>query len=243
MKTNLLSKLTVAAAIIGIIASTTAFAGECLDGSGNVIGENHSVTSFNKIIVETDATVILSQDMTQSVHIQADDNLQNIIETKIENGTLKISVPKCLNPTKTINIFVATKNIDEITLAGNGKIVAPSTISADAIKFIVTGNGEITIDELHAENIYTQIVGNGKITLAGDAISHTIESIGSGDVYAYKLKAINTKLNVAGAGNCEVCSENQLDVRITGNGTVSYKGKPETLSKDISGNGKLTSKN
>jgi hypothetical protein len=244
MKVPIFSKISIAVALIGIItASTTARAGDCLEGSGNIIGENHSIASFHKIIVETDATVILSQDNTQNLHIQADDNLQNIIKTTIENGTLKISVPKCVSPTKAINIFVSTKNIDELTLSGNGKILAPSTITADAIKFFVKGNGEIKIDELHAEYIYTQIDGNGTITLAGDAISHTIESIGSGEVHAYKLKAINTKLTVTGTGNCEVNTENQLDVRISGNGNVSYKGKPEMVSKDISANGKLTNKN
>ncbi|MBI3259674.1 MAG: DUF2807 domain-containing protein, partial [Ignavibacteriae bacterium] len=77
----------------------------------------------------------------------------------------------------------------------------------------------------------------------GDVVSHTIESVGSGGVHAYSLKAINTKLNVTGIGNCEVNTDNQLDVHITGPGTVSYKGKPETLKKDISGTGKLTSRN
>lgn len=243
MKTLSLSKLATLVALIGIIATSTSIAGDCLEGSGNVIGENHSVASFHKIIVETDATVILSQDNSQSLHIRADDNLQNIIVTKIENGTLKISVPKCLSPTKIINIFVSAKNIDELTLTGNGKIIAPSSLSADDIKFVVGGNGEITIDELHAENVYTQITGNGTITLAGNVISHTIESTGNGEVHAYKLKAINTTLNVTGMGNCEVNTENQLDVHITGNGKVSYTGNPETLSKVISGNGKLTNRN
>lgn len=243
MKTFFLSKFIVAATLISIITGLNAFAGNCIDGSGNITEENRSVTQFTKLILETEATVLLSQDNTSGVRVQADDNLQNIIETEVEDGTLKISSPKCLNPTKTIKIYVSTKNIDEVILTGNGKIIASSGISSDAIKFMIAGNGLITIDELHAKNIYTQITGNGKVTLAGDVTTHTIESTGSGIVHAYKLKAINTKLNITGMGNCEVYSENRLDVRITGNGNVSYIGKPKTLRKEIYGNGKLTSKN
>ena len=180
MKTNVFSTLAAFAVIIGIIAtSQPSKAGDCLDGSGNIIGENHTVLSFNKIIVETEATVILSQDNFQSLHVQADDNLQNLIETKIENGTLKISVPKCVNPTKNITVFVSMKDVDEITLAGNGKILAPSDITTNSIKLVVAGSGEINFDELHAENITSQSLGNGNITIKGSAVVHTIESTGA----------------------------------------------------------------
>lgn len=244
MKTRVFSSLVAFAAIIGLIATTQpSKAGDCLDGSGNIIGENHDVRSFHKIIVETEATVILSQDKTQSLHVQADDNLQNIIETKIENGTLKISVPKCVNPSKNITVFVSMNNVNELTLAGNGKILAPSSITTDDIKLVVTGSGIIKFDELHAENITTQVLGTGSITLKGNAISHSIESVGSGEVHAYELKAINSKLNVAGTGRCEINADNQLDVKITGSGSVSYNGKPETLHKEITGSGSLTNRN
>ncbi|MBK9247127.1 MAG: DUF2807 domain-containing protein [Ignavibacteria bacterium] len=244
MKTNVFSSLAAFAVIIGIIAtSQPSKAGDCLDGSGNIIGENHTVLSFNKIIVETEATVILSQDNFQSLHVQADDNLQNLIETKIENGTLKISVPKCVNPTKNITVFVSMKDVDEITLAGNGKILAPSDITTNSIKLVVAGSGEINFDELHAENITSQILGNGNITIKGNAIVHTIESTGDGKLYAYDLKAINSKLSLSGSGKCEISAENQLDVRITGSGSVSYHGKPEILHKEITGSGTLKNRN
>ncbi|MFN8361547.1 MAG: head GIN domain-containing protein [Candidatus Kapaibacterium sp.] len=243
MKTNVFSFLALAA-IIGLIATTQpSKAGDCLDGSGNIVGENHAVRSFHKIIVETEATVILSQDKSQSLHVQADDNLQNVIETKIDNGTLKISVPKCVNPSKNITVFVSMNDVDELTLAGNGKILAPSSITTENIKFVVSGSGEIKFDEVHAEHITTQVLGNGTITLRGNAISHTVESVGSGEVHAYDLKAINSKLSVAGAGKCEVNADNQLDVKITGSGSVSYNGNPETLHKEITGSGSLKNRN
>ena len=237
------TSLVVLAVIIGIIASTPASkAGDCLDGSGTISGENHPVLSFHKIIVETEATIILSQDNAQSVHVQADDNLQNIIETKIESGTLRISVPKCVNPTKNITVFVSMKDVDELTLSGNGKILAPRSITSDNIKFVVTGSGEIKFDELHAENITTQVLGSGSITLRGNSISHTIESVGSGAVHAYDLKAINSKLSVVGSGSCEINADNLLDVKITGTGSVRYHGKPEVIFKEITGDGSLSKK-
>lgn len=243
MKTGMFSSLVASAAIIGIIATTQpSKAGDCLDGSGTISGENHQVLSFRKIIVETEATVILSQDNAQRVLVQADDNLQNLIETKIENGTLSISVPKCVNPTKNITVFVSMKDIDELTLSGNGKILASRSITSDNIKFVVSGSGEIRFDELHAENITTQVLGSGSITLRGNAITHTIESVGSGAVHAYELKAINSKLSVVGSGSCEINADNLLDVKITGNGSVRYHGKPEVIFKEITGDGSLSKK-
>mgnify|MGYP000045835183 CR=1 FL=1 len=240
MKNRVFSSLVASAAIIGIIATTQpSKASDCLDGSGTISGENHQVLTFHTIVVETEATVILSQDNAQRVLVQADDNLQNLIETKIENGTLKISVPKCVNPTKSITVFVSMNDVKELTLAGNGKILAPSSVTCENIKFVVQGSGEIQFDELHAENISTHVLGSGSITLKGNAISHTIESVGSGVVHAYDLKAINSKLSVVGAGNCEINADNQLDVIITGSGSVRYLGKPEVLHKEISGEGSL----
>ena len=64
----------------------------------------------------------------------------------------------------------------------------------------------------------------------------------SGNIKAYECVTGKTECNIAGSGNIQTHTRNQLEANIVGSGNVYYKGNP-TTSKSIIGSGKLKSAN
>ena len=47
------------------------------------------------------------------------------------------------------------------------------------------------------------------------------------------------EISISGSGNCRCWVENDLEVRVSGSGSVYYKGDPEKVDARISGSGKV----
>ncbi len=83
------------------------------------------------------------------------------------------------------------------------------------------------------------ISGLGKITLSGIAEEVDISIPGSGKIDAIGLKTIKSNINISGNGKCLIDVTGELNTNISGNGTIMYKTMPKSLSKNISGLGKI----
>ncbi|HRD56689.1 MAG TPA: DUF2807 domain-containing protein [Ferruginibacter sp.] len=65
------------------------------------------------------------------------------------------------------------------------------------------------------------------------------ELTGNPKLKAFDLTAREAKITMTGQGIAEITVGEDLDVTITGTSTVYYKGNPNTVSSDITGNGRV----
>src|SRR5690349_1055236 len=63
------------------------------NGSGTLTTETRGVSGFTKIDMRTSAKVVLTLGDAEEVTVTADDNLQSLIRTTVENGWLIIDTP------------------------------------------------------------------------------------------------------------------------------------------------------
>src|SRR6187402_585305 len=88
------------------------------DGSGKIISENRTVTTFNGISLECHANVYFTQGDEQSVKVEADDNIISHITTKVKDMTLEISTDEeNWNSHGTVNVYVTVKELCRLGLA------------------------------------------------------------------------------------------------------------------------------
>lgn len=66
--------------------------------------------------------------------------------------------------------------------------------------------------------------------------------MGSGDFSGFYLRSGISYVEIIGSGNCEITTDESMDVIIEGSGNVYYKGSP-SLQADISGSGKVVNAN
>jgi hypothetical protein len=92
-------------------------------------------------------------------------------------------------------------------------VSSKNTIIADSLNLKLSGAGIMDLD-LKVKNLRTEISGSGTILLTGAANDHNAEISGSGVVEANVLE--------------------EIDAKISGSGTVYYRGSPEKIGQDIS---------
>ncbi|MBY0446174.1 MAG: DUF2807 domain-containing protein [Burkholderiales bacterium] len=218
-----------------------------IQGSGKIEKQTRVVSAFNAISSETTGRVEIIQGNIESVSIESDDNIIPVIETIVENGTLKIRHKKFDLETKTLNIIVHVKNINSLNLSGSGTIAAP-ILSAKKFSINVGGSGKIQLDKLDATDLSVNLGGSGGVAIqslkneeldvslggsgsfkaAGNSNKLSISIGGSGRIDTAQLKAKEVSLSVAGSGQIIVAAQNKLSASVAGSGNIQYYGDPQT---------------
>lgn len=211
-------------------------------GSGNIISESRQVSEFNKIRLEGQGKVTLTQGIQSSLEVTTDDNILPSIETVVKDGKLIISHEKGKNlrPTK-LNYIITAKNLQGVSIAGSGDITGKSKFVSEDFYTYVSGSGDIRL-ELNTAHMTSDIAGSGSIHLSGKADVHQASITGSGEVNAFDLETQNASVSITGSGDCKVSASKKLRAKITGSGDVLYKGQPQ-ISQSITGSGKVKNGN
>jgi len=215
--------------------------GKRVRGNGNVVTQNRSLVGFQGIesLGSFDVTIIPSA--TSSVKVEADENLQQYIETEVENNKLQIRTRKGYNlrPRGDINIEVYAPLINLIETKGSGSVTGKGLIETQNsdVELKVAGSGNIDV-EMNAARIDGEIAGSGNLNIKGTAKQFDGDVMGSGNIRAGNLKTEDSKIEIAGSGNVEVFANNRLDVRVMGSGEVRHRGSAQVSTK-IMGSGSV----
>jgi len=213
--------------------------GKSVSGSGNVKSETRSVSGFNAIALSLPAKLELKQGTSEGISLETDDNFLPLIETVVESGTLKIRpIDRNTNfkgRNFTMKIVVNAINIEKLSVAGAGDIVAQS-LRAPKLKASIAGSGDVKIVALDSDSVSVSIAGSGNFGAGGKTNSFDITIAGSGDVNAPKLEAKDVKVSVAGSGDATGRAKDNLKMSIAGSGDVKYYGDPK-VSNSVVGSG------
>ena len=225
-----------------IVIDLNGCSAQSVKGSGNVISESRQVPEFNKIRLEGQGKVVLTQGNQSSLEVTTDDNILPSIETEVKNGKLIISHEKGKNlrPTK-LNYIITVKDLEGVSISGSGDINGNDEFNSDSFYADIAGSGDIAI-KVSTNRLESNISGSGSIYLAGSTNSYDATITGSGDVDAFELGARDSSVVITGSGNCRVSVSDKLRAKITGSGDVLYKGQPQ-ISQSITGSGKVKDRN
>lgn len=209
-------------------------------GSGVVVTETRQVSGFNALTFAGLGEIVITQGPTESLTIEAEDNIVPQIKTDVRNGTLRIGFNRdkwqdWVAPTKPIKFILSVKDLTTIESSGLGSIQT-AAFKTNKLKLVISGAGNIKIAGLDTTSISTSINGTGSIELAGKATEQTSTLSGIGSYQAGDLATQQADINVSGAGSATVWTAEALNVSISGAGSVNYYGNP-TVKKSITGLG------
>jgi len=223
------------------ILATTACNTRIVRGSGDLITETRQVSNFDRIELRGSGEIIVTQDGSESLSIETDDNVMEHVSAEVVGGTLQIGFKEGVNLI-TPSRLVFSVGVDDLTglaISGSGDVEA-DMLEADRLDAIVSGSGEVQIRDLRVGEVNAEISGSGEIGLAGEAGSQDVTISGSGKYLAGDLCSARVKVSVSGSGDATVCATERLDSDISGSGSVDYYGQPSINSSD-SGSGRLNS--
>ncbi len=222
-------------------ASCGYMGGERISGNGESATQQRSVSNFSGVEVSGPYNVFISQGDSYNVRIEGDENLLEYIEIEQNGDVLEISSRDGynLNPRARIKVYVTTPRIEQLDVAGSGSIVAQTKITNNTqLDINIGGSGDVTIAEVDAPEIHSEIGGSGSIRLKGKTENFIAEIAGSGEVHAFDLLSETTKVQIAGSGDADVFASKKLEVSIAGYGDVQYKGNP-SIRQSKSGSGDI----
>ena len=215
--------------------------GKRVRGNGDLVTRERSVSGFEGVDNYGSFDITLVPAASASVKVEAEENLQQYIETYVSDNKLQIRTADGYNlrPRRDMKITVFSPVFRTITTNGSGSIVGQgllNTNNAD-VSLKVAGSGNIEV-EMNAERIRTEIAGSGNISVKGTSKRFEGGVYGSGNIRAGNLQADDSKVEIAGSGNVDVHANRKLDVSIMGSGEVKHRGSAQVRTS-INGSGSV----
>jgi hypothetical protein len=210
-------------------------------GSGNMVTETRQVSGFDSIQVDYPARVLISQGNTESLKIEAEDNVLPGLKTEVKGNELHIYYKspdgKHVNPTKIVVITITAKELSSLGFSSAGESIIDG-LKSDDLSVSLDGAGNVKLNDISAGNLSINLSGAGSTTASGTADDLSVNISGFGGFNGKDLKCSTVSVNISGAGSATVSAEDTLDASISGAGSVSYYGSPD-VSKQISGVGSV----
>lgn len=213
-------------------------------GSGNVISQTREVSSFDSVRLEYPAQVLIKQGESESVKIEAEDNLLPNLKTQVRDGRLEIFYKrengKHVNPTKTVKITILVKDLTDVEFSSAGEVIIEK-LKTDNLDVSLSGAGNLKLDGIQVQGLSVSLSGAGSATASGIADTLDLNISGLGDFDGADLHNKDARVSISGAGSATVWVDNDLTAEVSGAGSVSYYGSP-SVTRQISGVGDVSHK-
>ncbi|MBD0358037.1 MAG: DUF2807 domain-containing protein [Rubrobacter sp.] len=199
--------------------SSSSSQGDTMSETNNVMSEARDVSGFNEVELKGVGNLSLEQTGSESLTVEAEEDVLPKIRTEVENKRLIISPERntSINTTKPINYKLTVKDLNTLEVSGSGNVEAK----------------DVNTDELAVT-----IGGAGDVEIRGSADSQEVEISGSGEYKAGDLESKEATIDVRGSGLATVNVSDELEAEVSGSGSVEYIGDP-MVQQEVSGAGEV----
>lgn len=210
-----------------------------LRGSGVKVEKQRALTAFTKLRIDGPFDVKLAQGSSDQATVQADDNIEPLVETVVEGDTLVVRLKRDAGFTTRMApaVRVSARTLQAIAIHGSGDLSMDS-FKGDTLGLSVIGSGDAHFGLVEVRELTVSISGSGDVRLAGRADQQNWSISGSGDVDARALSGRSAKVALSGSGDASLGVTEQLDVQLSGSGDLSYAGRPQ-LRQSVTGSGEI----
>lgn len=206
-------------------------------GEGAIVEDKRDLKNFNKVALNMNATVIVTDGPENSCVIKAQQNLKEAIVTRLDGNVLIITSKGTIETNEPIVIEITLSRPIGFEVNGTGKIKTANTLKNDAIDIDIAGSGSMEADVV-TNKLTGVISGSGVMNVTGTTNNFDIEINGSGTVNGYGLNVLDSRARISGSGEIFLNVSHTLHGKVDGSGLIRYKGDAE-LSRQISGSGNV----
>ncbi len=200
-------------------------------GNGNVTTETRNIESFHSIKAAEGLDVYLTQGTSESVKIQADENLLAIILTEVKDGVLHIHTEENIAHSSAQKVMVEFDDIRSITSTSGSDVYSTNTIKADRLKLKSTSGSDMEL-EIVANEIICKSTSGSDIRLSGSTNRFSAESTSGSDIKASNLKAKICDARATSGSDITLYSSEELTAKATSGGDITYYGNPDKVNKN-----------
>ena len=220
--------------------------------NGTYKTKNIKIGSFDKINLQGSPTVIYTQstDNKSTLEIYGSDNILNLVECTVSDGTLFVSFKKGTNiefgKEGRFKIMASSPMLKDVLLQGSGDVVLNNKVKSDRLSLTLKGSGDINAGEIVCTNAFSATLqGSGDISVKNSINAGNVDLnlSGSGDLDIYNLTAKSATAILRGSGDLKVKGTNvagDVTVNLSGSGDLDFVGiQGETVKAELQGSGDL----
>ncbi|MHC5039812.1 MAG: head GIN domain-containing protein [Planctomycetota bacterium] len=171
--------------------------------------ESRSVEPFQAIELRGSGEIFVSVGSEPSIVVEIDDNLLELITTRVRKGRLVISNDKSFITGIGLTVTITLPKLEDV---------------------VILGSGNVQIWGLENEDFTVKIAGSGDVKAVGKSQSVKVRITGSGDADLSELAAKEADVKITGSGDALVNAKEKLRGAITGSGDIGFLGDPEVES-------------
>ena len=184
--------------------------------------------------------MLLTQNDNESIIVEADANLHNLILTEIEDDVLKIHTKKNIGKCKAKKVLVNFKDVSKIIATSGSNVYTTKTIDVEMLDLKTTSGSDMTV-AVNARTLHCESSGSD-LKLSGKTDLLIAEANSGSDIKAGELIAQSSKVKATSGADITINTAKELIASATSGGDVKYYGNPEKVTKNNSVSGSIKNK-
>lgn len=231
----------IVAGITALLFASCNFNVNTIEGSGNVTTEKRIVQGeFKNISVSNAIDLVIEQSDSTEITVEADDNLQNEIITKVENGTLiiKCKYSSFRDITKK-KVTVKMPKIDKLEASTASTVINNGLITGEDINLETSSAASIDLN-IESDNITIDSGSGSTINIKGKALKTRISASSGSSINAGQLQANEIQAEASSGASIHLHPIVSLKAEASSGGSINYDSTPKTIEKTASSGGTIS---
>jgi hypothetical protein len=221
-----LKLLTITLAVLFITVSVQGQWRKTVYGNNKVVTRERKTESFTGIKVSTGIDVYLKQGDTETLSVEADENLHEYILTEVRGGVLNVYTEANIREAERKRVYVTMKDIRSVMTTSAGDVFGETPVKSDRLELSASSAGDIKL-EVFAREIEVDLSSSGDITLKGQADILNADLSSAGDLNAFDFKVREADISVSSAGDADINVSEKITARASSAGDINYMGDPK----------------
>ncbi len=200
----------VIASILALIMTSCNFSFG-VDGNGNVQTVERTVNgTYDEIEVSRGLEVYLTQSDTESISVQADENLQDIIKTEIVGNVLKIYAEDNIRFSQAQKVMVNFKNVFKISASSGSDVYCTNTFNVVSVQLKTESGSAMKLD-IQAQSIDCSSSSGRDLKLSGTTKNLKAEASSGSNINASELIAETSRVEASSGADIAVHASIQIN--------------------------------
>ena len=196
---------------------------------------------FERLKIDANVSVVYSNhpDSTGMARFTAPEGREKLFLLTVKgNGTLRVQLGEDLRGNAVPPVlYVYSDFLTSVESSSDLSVFIDNPTPCATFNANQTGNGSIIVENVKCNNLTAALTtGNGTVNISGTCLNANFRMVGTGIIYADRLKADNVNCRILGTGSIGCWALDNLNVKGLGTTKIYYKGHPNIKK---SGGGKL----
>jgi hypothetical protein len=204
--------------------------------SGKTASKHLDAAGVTRLDVGSTFVVRVTLGQPEAVTVIYDDNLADLLDVGVDNGTLRLQLQPNANIRNrpTLRADVTLRRLEEVIVSGLSSVGVTGKVQGSRLRLEVSGGSRLTAD-LGVDQADATVSGTSHLELTGTAGTLKAQGSGASDLELAALRLHDLDIDLSGANHADVQVDRTIAAQLSGASHLTYRGNPEFTKRETSG--------